>query len=226
MKLKRWQNLSEIIPDCVERFISNYNDREPLLLEIEEFAKENKVPILLPSAVAFLRFLTSLLKPKKVLEIGTGIGYSTLNIYYGYPKADIFTVDTNRKRTAVAKNYFRKVNASINFFEMDGFDVIRDFLSKGETFDFIFVDSVKSEYPFFNYRVQSLLSERGIAVFDNVLFRGYVTGKKFDEKKYKRGVTLLRFFLKDIKDYPNFSSSIVPIGDGLLVLQRKTTKSS
>ena len=220
MKFKRWQNLSEIVPDYIEEFTSDYNSRESILIEVEEFAKENKVPILLPSAAAFLRFLVSVLEPERVLEVGTGIGYSTLNIYYGYPEAEIFTVDSNRKRTAIAKEFFKKAGASIKLLEMDGFDAIREFLSKGETFDLIFIDSVKSEYPFFNYKVQSLLSDRGVAVFDNVLFRGYVTGKEFD-KKYKRSVELLNLLLHHVKSYPNFCSSILPVGDGLLLLKRK-----
>jgi predicted O-methyltransferase YrrM len=220
MKFKRWQNLSEIVPDYIEEFASDYNSKESILIEVEEFAKENKVPILLPSAAVFLRFLVSVLKPEKVLEIGTGIGYSTLNIYYGYPETRIFTVDSNKERTSIAKEFFKKAGASIKLLEMDGFDAIREFLSKGETFDLIFIDSVKSEYPFFNYRVQSLLSNRGVAVFDNVLFRGYVTGKEFD-KKYKRSVELLNLLLRHVKSYPNFCSSILPIGDGLLLLKRK-----
>lgn len=220
MEFKRWQNLSEIVPAYVEEFVSDYNLRKPVLVELEEFAKENKVPILLPSAAAFLRFLVSMLEPKRVLEIGTGIGYSTLNIYYGYPEAEIFTVDSNRKRTAIAKEFFKKVGAPIKLLEMDGFDAIREFLSRGETFDLIFIDSVKSEYPFFNYKVQSLLTDRGIAVFDNVLFRGYVV-KEDIPSKYERSVSLLRKFLKEAKEYPGFETFLMPIGDGLLLLKRK-----
>jgi len=214
---KRWQNLSELVPDYLEEFVGNFHRKEEVLLEVEEFAKENKVPILLPSGALFLRFLVSLLKPRKVLEIGTGIGYSTLNIYYAYPEAEIVTVDSNRKRTLTAKEFFRKAGAQVELLERDAFDVIRDFLCRGEVFDFIFVDSVKAEYPFFNYKVQALLSERGVIVFDNVLFRGYVAGREFD-KRYKRTVELLRLFLSHVKSYPAVKSYLFPIGDGLLVL--------
>jgi predicted O-methyltransferase YrrM len=217
---KRWQNLGEILPDYVEKFLKSFDEKESILSEIETFAKENKVPILLPSAASFLRFLVSLLKPKKVLEIGTGIGYSTLNIYYAYPKARIVTVDSNKKRTPIAKEFFKKAGAKVELLEKDAFDVIRDFLSQGKTFDFIFIDSAKAEYPFFNYKVQSLLSDGGIAIFDNVLFRGYVAGREFD-KRYRRSVKLLRLFLSQVKKYPAFVTTILPVGDGLLLLKRK-----
>jgi len=219
---KRWQNLSEILPDYLEEFLTSYNDkREGILDEVEQFARENKIPILLPSAAAFLRFLVSLIRPEKVLEIGTGIGYSALSIYYACPGVEIITVDSNKKRASVAREFFRKAKAKITLVEADAFDVLEDFLCEGMTFDLIFVDSVKSEYPFFNCRVQALLAERGVAIFDNVLFRGYIAGREFD-KKYGRRVDLLRLFLSQVREYPGFEAVILPVGDGLLLLKRKT----
>lgn len=209
--------MGEILPDYLEKFVEDFGKKEEVLLEIEEFAKENKVPILLPSAASFLRFLVSLLRPKRVLEIGTGIGYSTLNIYYAYPEAEIITVDSNKKRALIAKEFFKKAGAKVELLEKDAFDVIRDFLSQGKTFDLIFIDSVKAEYPFFNYKVQALLSDGGVAVFDNVLFRGYVAGREFD-KRYRRTVELLKLFLSQVKEYPAVKNYLFPVGDGLLVV--------
>lgn len=216
---KRWENLSEILLPEVERFCNVYNEREELLREIEEFSKREKVPILLPTSAALLRLTVSILKPKRVLEIGTGVGYSTLNIYFGYKEAEIITVDSNRKRLEKAKEFFESAEAPIKTVFSDGLDYLRNILSIGETFDFIFVDSVKSEYPFFNYKVQPLLKEGGVALFDNVLFRGYVAGREYD-RKYDRGVKLLTKFLKDVKEYPNFEATLIPVGDGLLFLRK------
>ncbi len=217
---KRWENLSEILLPEVEDFCNTYNKREKILKEIEEFSQKEKVPILLPVSAALLRLIVSILKPKRVLEIGTGVGYSTLNIYYGYREAEITTVDSNRKRLKKAEEFFERAGAPIKTVLSDGMEYIRELLSREEIFDFIFVDSVKSEYPFFNYKVQPLLKERGVALFDNVLFRGYVAGRDYD-KKYERGVKLLRRFLEDIKNYPNFEATLIPVGDGLLFLKQK-----
>jgi len=216
---KRWKNLSEILLPEVERFCNDYNEREELLKEIEEFSKREKVPILLPTSAALLRLTVSILKPNRVLEIGTGIGYSTLNIYFGYRRAEIITVDSNRKRLEKAKEFFERAKAPIKIVLSDGLDYLRELLSKGETFDFIFVDSVKSEYQFFNYKVQPLLKEGGVALFDNVLFRGYVAGREHD-KRYERGVKLVSKFLNEVKDYPNFEATLIPVGDGLLFLRK------
>lgn len=156
--------MGEILPEYVEKFCNVYNEREEILLEIEDFAKKTKTPILLPSAAAFLRLLVKVLKPKKVLEIGTGIGYSTLNIHFSYPEAEITTVDLNKKRLEIAKAFFKRAEAPIKTIYSDGFDVLRTFLSKGALFDFVFVDSVKSEYPFFHYKVQAVLREGGVEI--------------------------------------------------------------
>ena len=217
---KRWENLSEILLPEVENFCNTYNEREGILNEIEEFSQKEKVPILLPVSAALLRLIVSILKPKRVLEIGTGLGYSTLSIYFGYREAEITTVDSNRKRLEKAEEFFERAGAPIKTVLSDGLEYMREFLSREESFDFIFVDSVKSEYPFFNYKFQALLSDGGVAVFDNVLFRGYVAGRDYD-KKYERGVKLLRKFLEDVKKYPNFEATLIPVGDGLLFLKQK-----
>ncbi len=218
MKWPRWENLSEILPKGIERFCNFFFEREEILKEIESYAQKEKVPILLPSSAQLLRLITSVKRPQKVLEIGTGIGYSTLHIFFGYKGAKIKTVDTNEKRLEKAKEFFKKAGAQVETVNFDGIDLIREELSRGNRYDLIFIDSAKGEYPFFHYKVQALLRRGGVAVFDNVLFRGYVAGKEFDGK-YERGVKLLRLFLKQVKCYPNFKEYLIPIGDGLLVLE-------
>jgi predicted O-methyltransferase YrrM len=219
MEFKRWRNLGEILPEEVEEFVSSYSPKEEVLREIEEYAKREKVPILLPSTAQALRLIVSLKKPRKVLEVGTGIGYSTLNIYFAHPEAQITTVDSNAKRLEVARELFKRVGAPIKTVRSDGLDFIRECLSEGEEFDLIFVDSAKGEYPFFHYKVQALLKEGGVAIFDNALFRGYAAGRPYG-RKYERGVKLLKHFLKTVKEYPNFRAYLIPVGDGLLVLEK------
>ncbi len=218
MEYKRWENLSELLPPQVEEFVNSWWEREEILKEVEKRAKEEKVPILLPSAAQVLRLITRLVKPERVLEIGTGIGYSTLNIHLAYPKTRITTVDSNPKRLEVAKEFFKRVKAPIEVVAADGLSFLRGALAEGQQYDLIFVDSAKGEYPFFNYKVQALL-RRGVIVFDNALFRGYVAGVEH-HRRYRRGVKLLKHFLKTVKGYPNFKSYLLPVGDGLLVIEK------
>ncbi len=217
---RRWRNFSEMVPEFVEDFLSENFEREPLLLEVERVARERKIPILLPSAASFLRLLCRLISPERILEVGTGIGYSTLNMLFALGgNCKVITADTNLERLKMAREFFRKAGFNVESIYLDGFSLMRKFLSNGRKFDLIFVDSVKAEYPFFNYKVQALLSENGVAVFDNVLFRGYICRDEFPER-YRRTVSLLKEFVRGVKSYPNFDSFIVPVGDGLLVLKQ------
>ncbi len=216
---KRWKNLSDILPEDIESFVNNYMEKPSILREMEAFASKNKVPILLPISASFLSLLCTMIKPKDILEIGTGIGYSTLSMYLSINgNCRITTIDSNANRVSIARQFFKKANAkNINVIYADAFDIIEDMMLKSQTFDMVLVDSAKAEYPFLNYKVQTLLNQNGLALFDNVLFRGMVV-KKDVEKRYRRGIRLLRHFLTSVKDYPNFRSFIIPIGDGILVL--------
>ncbi|WP_456438176.1 O-methyltransferase [Desulfurobacterium sp.] len=217
---ERWQNRSEIVPPDIEDFTSQFNEREFLLKEIETFASENKVPILLPSAARFLQIICRTKQPEEILEIGTGIGYSTLSMLFALNgRSRITSVDFNGERVQIAKEFIQRSGFFVNLIYDDAFNVISNFIAEGKQFDFIFVDSMKSEYIFMNFKIQTLLKNNGIAVFDNVLFRGYVCGRY--PEKYRRSVKLLKTFLKHVKEYPGFTASIIPVGDGLLILERK-----
>jgi len=219
MEFKRWRNLGEILPEEVEELAASFSAGEKVLREIEEVAKREKIPILLPSAAQTLRLITSLKKPREVLEVGTGAGYSTLTVYFAHPQARITTVDSNPKRLKLAEEFFKRAGAPVKTVPSDGLEFIRECLAKGKEFDLIFVDSAKGEYPFFNYKVQALLRGGGIALFDNALFRGYAAGRPYP-KKYERGVKLLKHFLKTVKEYPGCRSYLIPVGDGLLVVEK------
>ncbi|WP_457570187.1 O-methyltransferase [Desulfurobacterium sp.] len=217
---ERWQNRSEIVPPDIEDFTSQFNEREQLLKEMEQYASENKVPILLPSAARFLQIICRSKKPENILEIGTGIGYSTLSMLFALKgECHITSVDFNIERIKLAGEFINRAGFSANLIFDDAFNTIRNLLSEGVTFDMIFVDSMKSEYVFMNYKIQSLLKPGGIAIFDNVLFRGYVCNDH--PPRYKRSIKLLKMFLSHTRDYPGTITSIIPIGDGLLIIEKQ-----
>ncbi|WP_456395937.1 O-methyltransferase [Desulfurobacterium sp.] len=217
---ERWQNRSEIVPPNIEDFTSQFNAREQILKEIEQYASENKVPILLPSAARFLQIICRSKKPENILEIGTGIGYSTLSMLFALKgRCHITSVDFNIERIKIAGKFIKKAGFSVNLIFDDSFNIIRKLLAEGATFDMIFVDSVKSEYVFMNYKIQALLKHSGIAIFDNVLFRGYVCNEH--PPRYKRTIKLLKKFLSHVKTYPGIITSIIPIGDGMLIIENQ-----
>jgi len=217
---KRWRNIGELLPECVERFLLEFPPKHRILLEMEKFASQNKVPILLPASAGFLRFLTFSLKPQKVLDIGCGIGYSTANILLGWKGSCVLAVDLNPDRLRQAREFLKGFEGRVTLLHTDALSLLSELLHRQETFDLVLVDCTKAEYPFFNAKVQALLSPGGVAVFDNALFRGYVACENYP-KKYRRTVELLKLFLRQVKEYPNHFVLLLPVGDGLLLTWRK-----
>ncbi len=218
---KRWLNLGFLCPDKVEKFCNDFWERAQILKEIEDFAAREKVPILLPISASLLSLIVRLKEPSRVLEIGTGIGYSTAVIKLSGARF-IKSVDSSKVRLQKAEEFFQKhgLREKVEFVQADAFELIRRELCEGRSYDFIFVDSVKSEYPFLVGKLHSLLSESGVLIFDNVLFRGFVSSEDVP-RKYERTVKLLRLFLKSAKQVKGFENFLVPVGDGFLISLRK-----
>ena len=213
---KRWKNLGEVTDPLVESFCVEFKKFSPLLEEIEKFAQENKVPILLPVSARLLYLFVKFLKPEKILEFGTGIGYSTLIMHHASPSSEIITVDSNKVRLNVAKEFFKEAKADIKIVEEDARSCISRFFKENLRFDFVFVDIQKAEYFTLIPSIYSILKEKFVVVFDNALFRGYVCGKNYD-KRYERTVKLLKKFLDFSKKLPKVETFLIPVGDGFLV---------
>ncbi|MCI5971234.1 MAG: O-methyltransferase, partial [Oscillospiraceae bacterium] len=116
-----------------------------LLKEMENFAKTHYVPIIQKETMHFLKFLMSVIKPEKILEIGTAIGYSSL-VFSQYLKegGKIITVELDEDMAKIALENFKKAqNKSIKLIIGDGGDVL---LNTNEKFDVVFLDANKSLY--------------------------------------------------------------------------------
>lgn len=153
----------------------------------------------------FYNILLRIQKPKKILEIGTSYGYSTLWFADAMNNSKIITVEKNPKKIKLAKENFRKAGVSKKIEIKEG--IARDVLiqlskSKSkEQFDFIFIDADKEEYPFYFDICLPMLKKGGIIAADNIIFP-----RRF--KKY------IKKYLNHISTVKNVQSITVPIGNG------------
>lgn len=187
-----------------------------LLKEMEEYAKEHHVPIIQKEAMWLLRTLAALKKPKKILEIGTAIGYSSL-IFSEYLKegGKIITVELDEDTAHIAEENFKKANnSSIKLIIGDGEDVL---INSDEKFDIIFLDANKSLYMRCMPDVKRLLNKGGLLIADNVLYKGMVANDGLETRRKRTIVNNLRTFLKNLAHDEDFTTSIIPIGDGMAV---------
>lgn len=198
--------------------------RDELLLEMEEQALRETIPVVTPAVGNFLAWLVKVSGASRILEVGTAIGYSTLWLAEGLQerggKRQITTIDLNIDRAARAKGYFERAGVAdlIDVRMGDARKILPEF--EEHSFDFVFVDAAKGEYLDYLELVAPLVSPGGVLVVDNVLFRGWVIPGETYAPKYERMVGHLREFLTQLTQNQDFHTSVLPLGDGLAVSVR------
>lgn len=191
----------------------------PELKELEAFVEEEFVPIVHKDTAAFLRFLVMGERPRRILELGSAIGYSALLMAGSYEGAVIDTVDREARMVELARRNVEKfgLDQRIHVHHAD----CAEFLAASTgTYDFIFIDAGKSHYRMYVDLALPLLSERGVIVCDNVLYRGLVA-KETVSRKIRTNVRNLKEFLAWLHAQEELTVSILTQGDGLALIRRK-----
>lgn len=189
-----------------------------VLEEIEREALEQGVPIIRKETQSFLKVLLCMKKPKKILEIGTGVGFSALMMSEYVPEGcRILTIENYEKRIPAARANFERMGKErqITLIEGDALDVLKEL---HEGFDFIFVDAAKGQYIYYLPEALRVLAEDGILLSDNVLQGGDVLESRFAVERRDRTIHVrMREYLYELKHHDNLATSILPLGDGVAV---------
>ncbi|GEK90110.1 Predicted O-methyltransferase YrrM [Alkalibacterium putridalgicola] len=190
---------------------------------IEKWANDKRVPIIPHETVTFFNWLLPLLQPKEILEIGTAIGFSAgLMIQASSPGCHVTTIERNPDMIEKAKVNFKKMNIESNVTLLEG--QASDWLEKlkEESVDFIFMDSAKAKYYDFFPHCYRLLKQGGVLAIDDVLQGGTILDDDEDVPRRRRKIhKKLNAFLDIVMDHPAFDSSVVPLGDGLLLITKR-----
>lgn len=188
-------------------------------VQLEQYAKVKRIPIIDKVSLQLLLQIILIKQPKNILEIGTAIAYSTLRMHEIVPNAQITSLEKNEMmyEEALRNVELYSQNNHIKILLGDALETIER-LPKEETFDFVFIDAAKSQYHRYFNAVDPLLIKGGVIVTDNVLFRNLVLESNEEiPKRYKSIVKNLRNFNEQVMSNKNYYSSLIPIGDGLLV---------
>lgn len=189
------------------------------LLEMKEYAKNNDVPIMQDSGIAFLVMLLNVKKPKNILEIGSAIGYSSAFMALN-SDAKITTMERDPKMILECKKNHKELGLEdrIRLIEGDALLTIEEI--KDEKFDFIFIDAAKAQYIKFFENYSKLLSEDGLILSDNLYFHDLLFEEvnNRDLRQLVRKVGKYNAFLLENEE---FKTNIFDIGDGLGVSVRK-----
>ena len=194
---------------------------DDFLVEMEKFARQNKIPVVLPETRMFLEELCKKEQPKQILEIGMAIGFSG-SVMLKSCDAFLTTCEASLPNIEIAKRNFALQNLTKRVKIVEG-DCIKTLPTlNGQKFDLVFLDGPKGLYLEILKLVLPLLSSNGTLVADNVLFRGMVSGKnKISENRFKTTVAVLKEFNDYLTHNKNFDAQILDIGDGLCVARFK-----
>ena len=208
--------LSKEINEYIE---AHTTDETPLLYELNrETHQKTFYPNMLSGKVQgkFLEMIVAMLKPERILEIGTFTGYSALAMAKALPEnVSLITVDRNEETASFAKRYFDKYegNAKIKFIEGDAREIIP---SLNETFDLIFIDADKSQYTEYYELAFPKLKKGGFFLADNVLWGG----KAVEDKRPDKETLGIRSFNDHISDDNRVEQVLISIRDGLLLIRK------
>jgi len=210
-------------PD-LEKYLNSNSVENAVLKELREFSFKELGDVanmqVSPEQASFLRMLVKIGNYCQILEVGTFMGYSTLAMALGLNgNGKIITVDNDIKTTKYAKHFWNKANVSekITLINEDGLKSLQKFKEEKFIFDFIFIDANKSEYKNYLEFSLDLISDNGLIIFDNVLWKGKVADPTINDKK----TNIIRQFNDFIKNDKRVDTTMISIGDGMTLCQKK-----
>jgi predicted O-methyltransferase YrrM len=188
--------------------------RDELLAEMEHFAAENNHPIADPEVAQFIRMIVRLQQPKRIVEVGTNIGYSVIVMGRELPRdAKIETIELNRSILETAKSFVTRASlkCQVDFLEGAALEVLP---TMPPGVDLAFIDCVKTEYPDYLCELLPKMNRGGVIVADNVLWKGQVAEGAMKPSE-EASTAKLRDFNRILTTDSRFLTSVLPVGDGL-----------
>lgn len=190
------------------------------LEKIKQKALEEHIPIIMDDTLEVIEKELKDNPPKRVLEIGTAVGYSAICFSKLLDKdGKIDTIERDQERIKEAKINIQKVGVEekIHIYEGDAVEILPTI---SEKYDMVFIDAAKGKYPFFLKEALRMINSNGVIFADNILYKGYVMSD-YNKHKQRTAVRNLREYIKQVSENPNLESEILEVGDGLAVSRIK-----
>ena len=185
---------------------------------IEEYAKNNNIPIMEPDGINILTNYIKENKIKKILEIGSAIGYSAIKMALVDDDISITTIERDEKRYLEAIKNIKEFNLEkrINIILDDAFNVNLE-----EEYDLIFIDAAKSQYIKFFEKFKNNLNINGTIISDNLNFHGLTHQKeRIQNKNTRQLVNKINKYIDFLKENNEYKTTFYDIGDGIGVTRR------
>ncbi|NEU31588.1 O-methyltransferase [bacterium LRH843] len=188
---------------------------------MEAYALEHNVPIMDLVGMESLLQQMKLINPKRILEIGSAIGYSAIRMATTFPEAVIVTMERDEVRfeQALANISNLKLTNQIEVKFGDALE-LSETLESEPPFDVLFIDAAKGQYKRFLTMYGQFVKKGGVIFSDNVLFRGFVA-KDVDDKRLRNLANKIHGYNEWLMSHQEYDTRILPVGDGLAVSIKK-----
>lgn len=191
--------------------------------KLEEEAHVAEVPVIPHETVVFLKFLLGQLQPERILEIGAAIGFSSSVMATTIGEnAHVTTIDRFDVMIEKAKENYERLGLTdkVTLLEGQAADILPELSGP---YDFIFMDSAKSKYIEFLPECLRLLRKGGILMVDDIFQGGTILLPDEEIPRGKRAIhRKLNEFLRVVMDHPDLTSTILPLGDGVILMTKES----
>lgn len=187
---------------------------------IKQKALDEHIPIIMDDTLNVIAKYLKKIKPKKILEIGTAVGYSAICFSEFLEKdGKIDTIEREKERVNEANENIKKagVEEKIHIYEGDAVEILP---TLNEKYNVVFIDAAKGKYPFFLKEALRMIEPNGIIFADNILYKGYVMSD-YNKHKQRTAVRNLREYIKEVSENPDLETEILEVGDGLAISRIK-----
>ena len=208
----------------MNKYLEELNNKNELnhefFEELRSYADANNVPIIERSSLMTIKSIIMLTHPKRILEIGTAIAYSSLSFASCYNDIIVDTIERNPEMIEQAKANIKKAGMEdrVILHEGDALLIDNDTLSK---YDLIFIDAAKAQYQKFFDKYSPLLNDNGYIITDNILFHGCVENQNDLSKNVLGMAKKLDSYNHTLTRSDSFETIYLDCGDGLAITKRK-----
>jgi predicted O-methyltransferase YrrM len=198
------------------------SERNPLLTEMESFARDHFVPIMELAGIETMLQILRIHRSKRILEVGTAIGYSALRMAEALTDAHIVTIERDDVRFQLATEFIKRSEHrdQLTLIHGDALEVV-DLVAGHAPYDAIFIDAAKGQYKKFFEIYANYLVADGIIITDNVLYKGLVCEPEIETKRTRKLVKKIDDFNHWLMCHPDYDSVILPVGDGVALSKRR-----
>ena len=211
--------INTLIEEYIEKFSYSLHPIQKEIISYNESLGDIKKMQIAVSQCYFLELITKISNAKKILEIGTFTGLSTLSMALGLPdEGSLIALDKNSETNSKAQSFFKKANQDkkIKTIVKPALETLEEFKKDNLIFDIIFIDADKNNYINYYDKAIQMTKSGGLIIIDNVLWHGEVANEDNKEKFTK----IIRDFNTYVKNDKRTEQVILPLGDGLTICSK------